>query len=323
MAFRADAQPHARAATSVEGEAVDPRTGQQGEVRPFECRQQIAVHDAEAPSVLGIEIDIACAFAHRCTDIVEHLVAYFLAGPEEARRQGTGLCHRFDMQGAVRTTMAVAVLARAGLDAAKHRLKTLVVPAAVAGVGPLIEVGWLAPDPDHGVDAAGSADDLAAWPVDGASRGSRLRRRAIGPVDIGSEGGRPEHRALQRRAADVVATRFDQQHLAGRVFGKARSKGAAGGAGPDDDIVMSALQRLATRLIAGSRRPPLRRGDSSGADARRGRQANEAPSIDLARCGPLPKIGEEAPLLVIGLAGHADHPFGKAGPEMVSPRHGR
>src|SRR5215467_14559850 len=107
------------------------------------------------------------------------------------------------MHGTLRTAMAVGGCPRTGLDAAKDRQKVRIVPPVVAHIGPVIEVGRMLPDPDHRIDAAGAAEDLAAGPVDDAPRGARLRGRAIGPIDIRAESGGPQYRALQRRPTQI------------------------------------------------------------------------------------------------------------------------
>src|SRR5262249_60924495 len=97
------------------------------------------------------------------------------------------------MHGTLRTAMAVGGYPRTGLDAAKDRQEVRIVPPVVAHIGPVIEVGRMPPDPDHRIDAAGSAEDLAPGPVDDTPRGAGLRGRAIGPIDIRAEIGGPHH----------------------------------------------------------------------------------------------------------------------------------
>src|SRR5262245_35329631 len=178
--------------------------------------------NAEAATILAIEIHIARAIAHRRTDNVHDLVPHVLASPEESCRQGIRLRHRLDMHGSGRTAIAVGAPACAGLDALKHRLEAPIVPSLTACIGPMIEVGRMAPHPYHRIDAARSADDLSSRPVDDAPGGAWLPRGAIGPIDIGSKIGWPQHRALQRRPADVIATRLDQQDATGGIFGETR-----------------------------------------------------------------------------------------------------
>src|SRR5262245_65996970 len=103
------------------------------------------------------------------------------------------------MHGAVRAATPVGGVPRTGLNALKHRLEVRIVPSLTACVGPLIEIGRMPPDPYHRINAARSADDFSSRPVDDASRGSSLRRRAIGPIDVSSKFGWPPYRALHGR----------------------------------------------------------------------------------------------------------------------------
>ena len=125
---------------------------------------------------------------------------------------------RLDMHRTICAAIAVGTLACTGLDFLKDGSESPVVPPLVAGIRPLIEVSRMSPNPYHGIDAAGSADDLSSRPVELTPRGSCLRRRAIGPIDIGSKIGGPKHWALQSGTIDVSATRLDQQDAAGRIF---------------------------------------------------------------------------------------------------------
>src|SRR5262245_42568877 len=98
-----------------------------------------------------------------------------------------GVCDRLDMHRTICPAIAVGALARTGLDLLKDGPETPVVPSLVAGIGPLIEVSWMPPDPYHRIDAARHADDFSSGPVDLAPGGCCLRRRAIGPISVCSK----------------------------------------------------------------------------------------------------------------------------------------
>jgi hypothetical protein len=220
---------------------------------------------------------------------------HLLARREESCRQGIRLDQRLDVHGPIHATVAAGGTPRAGLDTLKNRPEPRIIPSAAARIGPLIEVGRMAPDPDHRVDAAGAAEDLAARPVDDALAGSCLRGRAIRPIDIRAEGRWPKHGALQRRSTDIGITGLDQQDAARGVFGKARRDSAAGRTSADDDVIIGGEN--------GAPAPALRDGccchliHRSQGDCRRdagGRgQSKESPSIDLTGSGARQQTGQE------------------------------
>src|SRR4029077_18019830 len=113
----------------------------------------VAMDNAEAPTVLGIEIDITSAVSYVSTNTLPTLMSHFLASVEESYRERIRLRQRFDMHGTVRAAIAVGPFPRTGFDALKDRLEARVVPPLTALIGPLIEVGRMPPDPFHRIDA--------------------------------------------------------------------------------------------------------------------------------------------------------------------------
>src|SRR5262245_19761072 len=142
------------------------------------------------------------------------------------------------MQGSICPPAIAPALARTGLDALEQWFEVRIIPAVVAGLSPLIKIGRMAPDPYHGIDAARATDDLSPRPVDLSSRRFCLRFRSICPIDIGSKIRRPQHRALQRRPADVTAPRLEQQDATGGIFGESRRNRAAGRTSADDNEII-------------------------------------------------------------------------------------
>src|SRR5262245_21173111 len=102
----------------------------------------------------------------------------------ESRRHGVRLGQRLDVHGAIHAAGGACGLARTRLDLWKARPEPGIVPAVAARMGPVIEIGGMAPNPYHRVDAAGPPEDPSPRPVDDAPRRSCLRDRAIGPVDV-------------------------------------------------------------------------------------------------------------------------------------------
>src|SRR5215468_3621092 len=72
-------QPNARAASSRERERGDARTGQDGQVLSIERWEQVAMDDAEALTVLGIEVHVTSAITYRRADIIEYRLIHLLA----------------------------------------------------------------------------------------------------------------------------------------------------------------------------------------------------------------------------------------------------
>src|SRR5262245_58478122 len=207
----ADPQSSAGATGPVERERGDAGAGHDRQIPPLKRWEEVAMDNAEALTVLGIEIDIAGTTSYGRTDIFENLVPHLLARLEEPRRQGIRLGHRLDVHGTIHAAVGAGCFPRTSLDFLKDRPEPSVVPPVAARVGPLIEVARMAPDPDHRVDAAGPAEDLSPRPVDHAVRGSGLRDRPIGPIDIRAERRWPKHGALQSRPTDIGAPGLDQQ----------------------------------------------------------------------------------------------------------------
>src|SRR5262245_25990576 len=173
----------------------------------------------------------------------------------------------------------------------------------------MVEVGRMSPNPNHGIDAARAADDFSARPVNGSSRGSCLRRRAIRPINIRCEVGWPQDRALQGGSAKVIATGFDQQHATGAVFGKARCDRAAGRTSTNNNVVVGGGDAAPTEASRrGSSKCLIRHccGEywfySNGCS-----QMQEPPPIDLTGRGASAEAGQTL-LLFISFAQHGHGP---------------
>src|SRR5215469_5857181 len=96
--------------------------------------------NAEALTVLGVEIHITRAVLDRRANVFQNLMPQFLARLEKSCRQGIRIRYWFDMHGTLCATIAVQVFPCTGLDAWENRLEASIVPALTARIGPLIEV---------------------------------------------------------------------------------------------------------------------------------------------------------------------------------------
>ena len=154
-----------------------------------------------------------------------------------------------------------------------------------------------------------SAEDFSARPVDDATRGTCLRDRAVGPIDVRPERRWPKHGALQSRTTDIGATGLDQQDAARGIFGEARRYGAARRTGADDDVVIRACKAAPTPALHDSSRHRLVcQGDGAcRAHAGARGQPQKSPSIELTGGGAGAQIGQEALLLVLERCAESGH----------------
>ncbi len=118
------------------------------------------------------------------------------------------------------------------------------VVIAPAGVfhAPFFVIGTVAADPNHGVDAGGATQNLAARPVVALAIQTGIRFGAIHPVDSGVV----KELAIAKRQMDekvdeaegsIAAARLDQGHLVLAAFGQPIGQNAARTAFPHNDIV--------------------------------------------------------------------------------------
>ena len=110
-------------------------------------------------------------------------------------------------------------------------------PAGIAQRPPVVEVGFLAADMDHGVDRTRPAEHLAARPIALAPVECRLRLGAVHPVDAGIV----ERLTVTDRHLDpqppIAAPGLEQQHLVGAALAEPRGEHAPGRSRADDDVV--------------------------------------------------------------------------------------
>src|SRR5262249_32262961 len=169
----------------------------------------------------------------------------------------------------------------------------------------------------------GAAEDFAPGPVDDAPRGAGLRGRTIGPIDIRTEIGGPQHRTLQSRPTNISTTRLDQQDAAGGIFGQARRQGAAGRTRTDNNVVIGSRNVAPVLTLSDGGRQHLI-GQGPGAcrpEAGGRRQLQESPSIELTSSGAPLDTGQEALMLVIAFVCHSVVPFASHGSWLESRVH--
>ena len=176
----------------------------------------------------------------------------------------------------------------------RHEVRVGPARAAVL-VLPGLEIVAVAADVDHRVDAAGSAQDLAARPVDGPAGRAMLRDGGVVPVI----------RALQQAAdrggsLDLVRVigrpGFQQQDADAGIGGQPRRQDAARAAGADDDVVIHGglfLGDKGNNNVPWSDMGPL--GGSRDAGARAGVRVRRAPGVRRTLTSAMLTRREDAP----------------------------
>ena len=212
------------------------RTGDDLQVGPRQVRREVALGCAVALAVLVRDLVQAHAFLRGAIEVgvVRVPGLYTCVGEILAEPVGcTQVCH---VEGAA-LAMPRAGAALVVLGTHKVRLHILPAPARVALRGPVVVVGMLAPDVDHGVDGAGAPQHLAAWLVAAPVIQRGLRRGVEAPAvqlelgHHGQPGGAVDEHAL------VGGARLQQADAHGGVFGQAASQHGACRAAADHDVV--------------------------------------------------------------------------------------
>ena len=130
-----------------------------------------------------------------------------------------------------------------------------VIPGIVAGfLGPVIEIVLVAARPDHAVDAGAATDGLAHGLRDRAVVDARATFSAEVPVEFAALVEKPGL-GDQDAGLQILAARFEQEHLRVPVLGQASRHDRAGRARTDDDVIVVGLQGGAASRAGCRRRP--------------------------------------------------------------------
>ena len=210
--------------------------------------------DPQIGAVVHMGMDIGARGAAALAVPLRHLVdaeAFVLVGIEILaqaklgflRRLQEGLLHRIvgaQFVDGERAVLAVIFAAEIGvvfrtLEVGQHVAER---PAGVAERGPLIVVGAVAADIDHGVDRRRSAEPLAARLIADAAVEALLRHGVEGPVvDVAGD---HQHQRERRRHHPIVvlAAGIQQRHRGLRILRQpSRHRAAAGAAAHHHEIV--------------------------------------------------------------------------------------
>src|SRR3984893_18008947 len=226
---------------ALDGQAINVGASQHGQVGLIHHRIEVAGGNVQPAAVADAHIGdrrAARTFLHDAVLVGEGRDAQGLCGLEEGRRNGAwiGSGLNEDLAAAtaplwIRNTVPV-------LDAPVDVEYVLVIPRLVAGLlGPVLEVVLVTASPDHPVDAGSSPNHLAHGLDDRAVVDARTAFGGEVPVKFAALIEEPSF-GDQDAGFQILAARFEQEHLRIRVFSQASCHHRTGGAGTNDDIVI-------------------------------------------------------------------------------------
>src|SRR6202521_1298759 len=226
---------------ALDAQAIDVGAGQHGQVGLIHHRIEVAGGNVQPAAVADTPLRAPRAprtSLHDAGLVGEGRDPQGLCGPEEGRRDGAwiGSGLNEDLTAAtapfwVRNTVPV-------LDAPVDVEYVPVIPRVVAGfLCPVVEVVLVTASPDHPVDAGTSADHLAHGLDDRAVVDARTAFGGEVPVKFPALIEEPSF-GDQDPGLQILAARFEQEHLRIRVFSQASRHHRAGGARTNDDVVI-------------------------------------------------------------------------------------
>ena len=234
---------HADSPLALEEDPGHERAGHDLEVGAVHHGVEVGPRRRQPPAVPDVAVEGGEALLPVAVDVIGAGVAGLLAGAEERLEERVRGRTALEREGAVVPTERVAGIGR---EAVLHPVEVgqavRVVPGLHARVGrPALVVQRVPALEDHPVDAARTAEHLAAGVVDPAAVHLRLGLRLVLPVveaaaDREGEGGRHVDEDVP---GGVVATRFQDEHGAGRVGRQTVGQGGTGGAASDDHVVVA------------------------------------------------------------------------------------
>ncbi|MNQ36399.1 hypothetical protein D3C85_499190 [compost metagenome] len=232
---------HADDALAIEEDAAGHGVGDHRQVGPLHGRPQVGVGGGPAHAILHCHVHGAETFLHVAVAVVGLDVAGLGAGlhPGAVKR----VLHVVAIVGGQGTTGTAVVIAAelVGLGALEVGQAIAVAPVLRPQGFPLVEVVGVATDVDQAIDGRGATEHLAARAVQATAVEMRLGHGLVAPVvlpGVHRDGKGAGH--LDQHAA-VAAAEFQDQHRGAGVLGQATGQDTAGGAGADDDVVVSLI----------------------------------------------------------------------------------
>ncbi len=233
---------HTDRARAVEQHLRHERARLDGEVRTSAHRVQVGPRRREPPAVVHVAIERRESFLSIAVDVVGQLVAGLLHGLEERAEQRAGRRTTLEHEW---TRVSPVLVGSVGGEAALHALEVRqavrVVPRLHARIRrPPLVVHRVAALEDHAVDAARSAEHLAAGVVDAPAPHVGLGLALVLPVVEAAadrEGERRRH--VDEDVPDVVGpSGLEHEHAVRRVRREPVRESASGGAAADDHEVV-------------------------------------------------------------------------------------
>jgi hypothetical protein len=124
------------------------------------------------------------------------------------------------------------------LDRLEQRQQIVEAPAGISGIAPFVEVFALTPHPDHRVDRARPAEQLAARPVVSVAGQPRVGLGPVVPVHLWIVKGLAVAERHLNEEAPVGSAGFQHKHGKAPACRKAFGQGRAGRSGADDNEII-------------------------------------------------------------------------------------
>jgi hypothetical protein len=226
----------ANGAAAVHQHAGHLGLGHHLQVGPLAVGREVGLRCTETFTALVRDLVGADAFLRGAVEVRVQRVAGLLRRLNEHRAEPVGAAQVHHVQRPARGVPGIGP-ALVVLRFQEVRQHVAPAPARVALGRPMVVVGVLATQVDHGVDGAGTAQHPPARLVALAAVEPRLRHRLEAPVGLAGAG----HQGQSGRAVDegaaVLGACLQQAHAHVRVFAQARRQHAAGRTTADDQIV--------------------------------------------------------------------------------------
>jgi len=223
-------------ARALEQDARGVGTGDDLQVGARKVRREVALGRAVALAVLVRDLVQAHAFLRGTVEVGVVRIPRLHTRFGEVVAEAVGRAQVRHVEGAALGVPGIST-ALVVLGAQEVGLHILPAPARVALRGPVVVVGMLAPDVDHGVDGAGAPQHLAAWLIAAPVVQRRLRRGVEAPavqLELGHHG--QPGRAVDEHAV-VGRPRLQQAHAHCGVLSQTAGQHRACRAAADHDVV--------------------------------------------------------------------------------------
>ena len=232
---------HARRPVPLDDDPAGLGVRHHVQIGPAARRAQIGDGGAAAPSVPDRQLKIGNAGVRRTVVIGILGYALLYARLIESLVQPIPVGDVDDADGPSRPPVG-GVAAEPVLEAFEVGQHVVVAPTGTSRIAPAVVLLRVAPHEHHAVDAARTAQNLAARPIDPLPLQFRLglRRKRPDVLAAGDQLADAERNA--QPAVLVLASRFEQQHLVPPAGGEAFHQRGPGRARPDHDVVELAFR---------------------------------------------------------------------------------